>query len=90
MNPHWWCLFTCVACFSTFAVADDRANYNRRSAERYIEMFEMADVNRDNAVSRTEAHGTIELEANFNDVDFDRDDRITRVELERYIEATFQ
>jgi hypothetical protein len=90
LNPHWWFPFFSVACFSTFAGADDRANYNRRSAERYIEMFERADVNRDNAVSRTEAHGTIELEANFNDVDFDRDDRITRVELERYIEAAFQ
>jgi hypothetical protein len=87
---HGWCLFFSVACVSTFAVADERADYNRRSAERYIEMFEMADVNRDDAVSRTEAHGTIELEANFNDADFDRDDRITRAELERYIGATFQ
>jgi hypothetical protein len=78
-----------IALVSTLAVADDRADYNRRSAERYVAMFDMADLNRDNAVSRLEAHGTIELEARFNDLDVNRDDKITRDELTRYVGLTF-
>jgi hypothetical protein len=53
-------------------------------------MFDMADVNRDNVVSRLEARGTIELEAQFNDLDVNRDDKITRDELTRYIGLTFR
>jgi hypothetical protein len=78
-----------LACVSTFALADDRADYNRRSVERYVAMFDMADVNGDNVVSRLEAHGTIELEAKFNDLDIDRDDNITRDELTRFTQLTF-
>jgi hypothetical protein len=36
-------------------VADDRADYNRRSAERYIGMFDQADVNKDNVAARAGA-----------------------------------
>jgi len=90
VNPYWRYLFLGAACASTFAIADDRSDYMRRSAERYVQMFDAADVNRDNVVSRTEALGTIELEERFNDLDFNRDDSITRSELERYIEATFR
>lgn len=73
-----------------FAVADDRADYNRRSAERYIAMFRLADLNKDNVVTVGEAQGIIELQAHFNDIDADRDDDITWDELTRYIEATFR
>jgi hypothetical protein len=82
-------LFT-IAFVSTFALADDRADYNRRSAERYIALFDAADVNKDNVVSRPEARGTIELEAQFNELDVNRDDKITRDELTRYIDLTFR
>ncbi|HEY0722388.1 MAG TPA: hypothetical protein VGD41_00020 [Pyrinomonadaceae bacterium] len=78
-----------IALVSTLAIADDRADYNKRSAERYVAMFDMADLDRDNAVSRLEAHGTIELEAQFNDLDVNRDDKITRDELTRYVGLTF-
>ena len=81
-------LFT-IAFASTFALADDRADYNRRSAERYVTMFDTADVNRDNVVSRLEARGMIELEAQFDDLDINRDDYITRDELARYIGLMF-
>ena len=40
MNRRWWYLIPLMAaCISALAVADDRADYNRRSAERYIAMF---------------------------------------------------
>jgi Ca2+-binding EF-hand superfamily protein len=79
-----------AACISTLAVADDRADYNRRSAERYIAMFRLADLNKDNVVTVGEAQGIIELQAHFSDIDTDRDGDITRDELTRYIEATFR
>jgi Ca2+-binding EF-hand superfamily protein len=79
-----------AACISTLSVADDRADYNRRSAERYIAMFRLADLNKDNVVTVGEAQVTIELLANFNDIDTNRDGVITWDELMRYIEATFR
>ena len=75
---------------STFALADDRDEYNRRSAERYVAMFDMADVNKDGLVSRMEARGTIELEAHFDELDVNRDGNITRDELTRYIQSTYR
>jgi Ca2+-binding EF-hand superfamily protein len=79
-----------AACITTLAVADDRADFNRRSAERYIAMFRLADLNKDNVVTVGEAQGIIELQAHFNDIDSDRDGDITWEELTRYIEATFR
>ena len=69
MNRHWWYLIPLMAaCISTLAVADDRADYNRRSAERYIAMFRLADLNKDNVVTVGEAQGIIELQAHLNDI----------------------
>ncbi len=52
MNRWWWYSIPLMAaCISTHAVADDRADYNRRSAERYIAMFRLADLNKDNVVT---------------------------------------
>jgi hypothetical protein len=90
VNRHSWSVLPIIACVSTLAVADDRADYNRRSAERYIAMFHFADFNRDNVMSKGEAHGNIELEARFDDIDLDRDGNITRNELTRYIDTTFR
>jgi Ca2+-binding EF-hand superfamily protein len=90
VNPHWRYVPFIATLVATLAVADDRADYNRRSAERYIAMFRLADVNKDNLASLGEARGIIELEARFNDVDIDRDGTITWDELTRYIEATFR
>ena len=91
MNRRWWYLIPLIAaCISAPAVADDRADYNRRSAERYIAMFRLADLNKDNVVTVGEAQGIIELQAHFNDIDADRDGDIMWDELTRYIEATFR
>jgi len=79
-----------AAYVSTPAAADDRDDYNRRSAERYTAMFRLADFNRDNVVSQEEATGIIELQARFDDIDANRDGRITWDELARYIDARFQ
>jgi len=90
MNRAFRFVLASIAFASTLAVADDRAEYNRRSAERYVAMFDMADINRDGLVSRQEARGMIELEARFDELDINRDGNITRDELTRYIQLTFQ
>ncbi len=90
VNRHSWSVLLIIACVSTLAVADDRADYNRRSAERYVAMFDFADVDEDNVMSKGKAHGTFELEARFDDIDIDRDGNITRSELTRYIDTTFR
>ncbi len=91
MNRRWWYSIPLMAaCISLLTAADDRADYNRRSAERYIAMFRLADLNKDNVVTVGEAQGIIELQAHFNDIDTDRDGDITWDELTRYIEATFR
>ena len=91
MNRRWWYLVPLMATsISTHAVADDRADYNRRSAERYVAMFRLADVNKDNVVTAGEAQGIVELQAHFNDIDIDRDGDITWDELMRYVGATFR
>jgi Ca2+-binding EF-hand superfamily protein len=90
VNLHWRYVPLFAALVTTLAVADERADYNRQSAERYVAMFRLADVNKDNRVSQGEARGIIELEARFNDIDVDRDGTITWDEMTRYIEATFR
>jgi Ca2+-binding EF-hand superfamily protein len=90
MKRRWLHVAFIGACASTMAAADDRAEYKRRSAERFTAMFQHADVDSDNIVSREEATGTIELEARFDDLDINRDGNITREEMMRHIEATFR
>jgi Ca2+-binding EF-hand superfamily protein len=87
---RWYLISLMAACITTLAVADERGDHNRRSAERYIAMFRLADLNKDNVVTVAEAQGIIELQAHFNDIDTDRDGDITWDELTRYIEATFR
>ena len=90
MNRLTWGFVLIAMGISTTVAAADRAEYNRRSVERYTEMFRMSDANADNVVTLYEARTTIELAANFNDIDIDRDGSITWAELTRYIDATFR
>lgn len=69
--------------------ADARDDYNRRAAERDMQLFRELDLDKDNSLTRTEVRGTIELQARFNDLDINRDDRISLEEMQRYIFATY-
>lgn len=89
MNLRWSYVLLVATCISTVALGDDRAAYNRQSAERFVAMFRQADVNKDNVVSTGEAQGIIELQAHFNDIDINRDSVITSEELARYVDAKF-
>ncbi|HYA47590.1 MAG TPA: hypothetical protein VEF92_08570 [Burkholderiales bacterium] len=59
----------------------DRVEQDYRSA------MKAQDDNRDGAVTRDEAHGNLLLLGLFDDIDTDRDGRITQEELERFLRA---
>ena len=90
MNKRRWYPVILLACLSTAAAADDRDEYNRRSAERFVALFRAADVNKDNVVSREEAEGTIELVTRFNDIDVTRDGLITWDELTVFVNRNYR
>ena len=90
MNQIPWCIVLGVAAVSANVVAADRQEYNRRSADRFVSMFRMNDVDADNVVSRHEARTTVELTARFDDIDTKRDGNITWAELTWYIDANFR
>lgn len=71
---------SCVASF-----ADATRDYYQRAADRDVGLFRTLDRNADGRLTRAEAHGTIDVEARFNDIDANRDDVITFDELTRYI-----
>ena len=79
-----------LALASVFAAASDEEEYNRRAAERSMAMFHEHDYNKDGSVSRDEVGGTIDLQAQFVDIDTDRDGRITLAEMQRYVKARYQ
>lgn len=89
MQTRIW--FTAIMAISlcATALATDRDDYNRRSSERFVAMFQAADVSRSNAITRDDAGSTIELVARFDDIDINRDGTITWEELTRFIDATF-
>lgn len=78
-----------ATCFCATALATDRADYNRTSAERFVAMFRAADVGSRNAITRDDAGTSIELVARFDDIDINRDGTITWDELTRFIDASF-
>ena len=68
------------------AQAQDKAAYDRRSAARYLELFQSLDIDRDGTVTRLEAQGDVNFIPRFNDMDIDRDGIVTRAELDRFLE----
>lgn len=65
---------------------DPREAYNRRVATRYAESFLVLDRNRDGVVSRSEAAGDLHFVPRFDDMDIDRNERVTADELRRFVE----
>ena len=67
------------------AHADDRSEYNRRAAQRDMELFHALDRNGDGMLTREEAKGDLNLGPRFDDIDINRDGIVTVEELQRYI-----
>jgi EF hand len=68
------------------AAADAKAEYERRSAERYVSLFLSLDRNKDGAVTRSEAQGDLNFIPRFDDMDINRDGAVTAAELQGFVE----
>ena len=84
-----------ASCFAVFALAtfcitsagaDDRSEYNRRAAARYVALFQSLDRDGDKTVTKAEAQGDLNFGPRFDDMDINRDQIVTLVELQRFIE----
>ena len=84
-------LFTLVvlASCNTGASADDKSEYDRRSAERYRSLFQSLDRNGDRVVTLSESYGDLNFSPVFNDMDINRDEAVTAEELNRYLEQRY-
>jgi len=71
------------------AIADDRADYNRRAAATDLATFRQLDLNRDGRLDAAEAAGDLNLGPRFRDIDINRDGIVTPEEMRRYIEQTY-
>lgn len=72
------------------AHADERADYNRRAAERYSALFQSLDRDGDGAVTRVEARGDLNFGPRFDDMDIDRNGIVSRAELQRFVALEFE
>jgi hypothetical protein len=75
--------------YGVVAGADDKADYDQRSAARYTALFQSLDRNRDGTVTRVEAKGDLSFGPVFDDMDINRDGGVTTAELQRYIEQRY-
>jgi hypothetical protein len=82
-----WCavLALSTACVALTS-ADDRSEYNRRAAARYVALFQLLDRDGDKTITKLEAHGDLNFGPRFDDMDINRDRIVTLAELQRFIE----
>ncbi len=73
----------------TTAWADDRAEYNRRAAARYVELFQTLDRDTDGRVTREESRGDLNFSPFFDDMDINRDGVVSKDELHRFMEQRY-
>lgn len=71
------------------AAANDKTEYDRRSAARDMGLFQSLDRDVDGTVTRLEAEGDLNFAPRFADMDINRDDVVTTSELQRYIEQQY-
>lgn len=68
---------------------DDRTAYNLRASTRDVELFQSLGRNADGLLTHEESRGDLNLGPRFDDIDINRDDIVTRQELQRYIEQRY-
>jgi EF hand len=84
-------LFAVIALLAAYAhvAADDRTEYNRRAAQRYVALFQELDRDANSAVTRVEASGDLNFVPWFDDMDINRDGIVTFEELQHYLEQRY-
>ena len=84
------CLLTAAVLFGpAVASADDRAEYNRRAADRLSGLFKSLDLDADGTVTRLEVKGDLNFGPRFDDMDIDRNGIVTGAELQRFLRQEF-
>ena len=81
------CLFA-IAAHSMPALADDKADYQKRVATRFVNLFQELDRDRDGRVTRIEAAGDLNFLPSFGDMDINGDNVVTTEELRRFLELS--
>ena len=79
------CVFA-LACHAAAATADERSEYNKRVATRFVNLFQELDRDRDGRVTRAEAAGDLNFLPAFGDMDINGDSVVTTDELRRFLE----
>ena len=74
------------ACHAAAASADERSEYNKRVATRFVNLFQELDRDRDGRVTRAEATGDLNFLPAFSDMDINGDNVVTTEELHRFID----
>ena len=82
----WKFCFIAFACQTGATWADDRADYQKRVATRYLSLFQELDRDRDGRVTRAEAAGDLNFLPAFGDMDIDGDSAVTAEELRRFLD----
>jgi hypothetical protein len=72
------------------AIGDERIEYNRRAIERFGALFAALDRNGDGVVTREEARGDLNFVPHFEDMDIDRNNAVTRAELDRFLSQRYE
>ena len=72
-----------VACHAS---ADDKADYQKRVATRFVNLFQELDRDRDGRVTREEANGNLNFLPFFGDMDINGDNVVSTDELRRFLE----
>jgi Ca2+-binding EF-hand superfamily protein len=67
------------------AAEDDKSEFDRRAAERYVSLFQALDLDNDGSVSKAEARGDLNFGPVFDDMDINRDGFVTAEELQRFV-----
>jgi len=83
------CFLVLLAAASGAALGDDRADYNRRGAERDVALFAALDRDADGVLTRDEVRADLTLGPRFDDADINRDGLLTREEMQRYVERRY-
>lgn len=82
----WKVCFIALAGHAGTTLADDRADYQKRVATRYLTLFQELDRDRDGRVTRAEAAGDLNFLPAFSDMDINGDGAVTADELHRFID----
>jgi hypothetical protein len=81
----WYALAIACLAASSPALADERSAYYQRRAEMDLAAFNALDLNGDGYVTPDEIRGDNDFGPRFADMDANRDNVVTRAELERYV-----